>query len=327
MMSKQKTVYVFTQAYNAEKTLSRTIESVLGQVYSNVIYYVADSASTDNTKNIITSYAMRDGRVKPIFLTENLNWEMYNIIPEILKTDKTGYFVQIDADDEYKTDFINKMIDFINDSKLDVAACASAYIDGVTLENKSKLILEDNILIEGNQFQTLFGDYFRYFRDSWGKVFSLSLFEKVNFDRLDKSIMNGSVSYLSFEALLNAKKIGVYKEALHNYYVYPDSFERNKNSCYRILTPTLYFYYYQYLLNKCGEISKKNEEFLINSYCNAICGKIINFDVPSLSIEEQERIFKILTENEFMTIIKKYEDKKYLERIKKAISVFDGLEL
>ena len=56
---------VITICYNSEKTIERTIKSVLAQTYNDYEYIVVDGASTDNTLNIIKRYEpMFNGRMK-----------------------------------------------------------------------------------------------------------------------------------------------------------------------------------------------------------------------------------------------------------------------
>jgi glycosyltransferase involved in cell wall biosynthesis len=50
-------VSVITVCYNAEKTISRTLKSVLNQKYSNIEYIIIDGASTDSTLDILNSYS------------------------------------------------------------------------------------------------------------------------------------------------------------------------------------------------------------------------------------------------------------------------------
>lgn len=54
-MSKVK-ISVITVTFNSEKTLERTIESIIHQGYDNLEYIIVDGGSTDGTLNIIKKY-------------------------------------------------------------------------------------------------------------------------------------------------------------------------------------------------------------------------------------------------------------------------------
>ena len=47
---------IITVCLNSEKTVERTINSVLNQTFNDVEYIIIDGGSTDNTLNIIESY-------------------------------------------------------------------------------------------------------------------------------------------------------------------------------------------------------------------------------------------------------------------------------
>ncbi|MBI1296276.1 glycosyltransferase [bacterium] len=59
-------VTVLTVTYNGGRYLAATIESVLGQTFTDFEYLIVDNASTDHSRQIVEAYAARDRRVRLI---------------------------------------------------------------------------------------------------------------------------------------------------------------------------------------------------------------------------------------------------------------------
>lgn len=49
-------VSIITVCYNSEKTIRKTLESVLGQTYPNIEYIIVDGKSTDNTMAVVEEF-------------------------------------------------------------------------------------------------------------------------------------------------------------------------------------------------------------------------------------------------------------------------------
>lgn len=64
-------VSVVIPVFNREKTLERSVESVLSQTLTNIEVLIVDDCSSDASKDIAQSFAAKDGRVKVIELKEN----------------------------------------------------------------------------------------------------------------------------------------------------------------------------------------------------------------------------------------------------------------
>lgn len=90
-------VSVLMPAYNAQDYIGEAIESILSQTYSNFELLIADDASTDNTKAIITGYAKTDKRVRLIANSKNLYIAANR--NKLITEAKGTYVVWADADD------------------------------------------------------------------------------------------------------------------------------------------------------------------------------------------------------------------------------------
>lgn len=68
-----KKIVIFTGVYNEAPYIARTIESVLGQSFTNFDFIISDNHSTDGSSEIIKSYAAVDPRIQvispPSFMT------------------------------------------------------------------------------------------------------------------------------------------------------------------------------------------------------------------------------------------------------------------
>ena len=57
-------VSVIVPAYNAEKTVGKTLDSLLGQTLKNIEILVVDDGSKDATRQVISQYVQKDSRVR-----------------------------------------------------------------------------------------------------------------------------------------------------------------------------------------------------------------------------------------------------------------------
>jgi len=116
-------VTIITVAYNSEKTIARTIESVLNQTYHNIEYIVVDGASKDNTVEVVKNYQeqfdKRDGRVLRIISEPDKG--MYDALNKGAKMANGEIVGQINADDWYEPDAVEKMVGFYKQENYDVA--------------------------------------------------------------------------------------------------------------------------------------------------------------------------------------------------------------
>ena len=122
-------VSVITLTHNRAHLLSRAIQSVLNQSYRNIEYILVDGASTDNTREVVSSFA--DSRIKYFYreendITENINYGVKQAIGK--------YVTFLDDDDEYKSQKIEKQLILIENLSEDygLVYCWMDYFDNQT---------------------------------------------------------------------------------------------------------------------------------------------------------------------------------------------------
>lgn len=112
-------ISIVTPCRNSEKTIRRTIESVLNQTLVNdeLEYIIVDGKSTDSTLSIIQEYAVKNKCIKYISerdnsMTEALNKGMKMATGEIVAS--------INADDTYLPDTLSKVCDKYRKTDTDI---------------------------------------------------------------------------------------------------------------------------------------------------------------------------------------------------------------
>lgn len=255
-------VLIFTMAYNAEKTLSRAIDSVLGQTFHDLQYIVMDNGSTDRTWDIITEYVARDPRVFPLSIRENNPGNGALLIQALSFVTDANYFVWLDADDSYSPDFLEKMLSFAEENRLELAACGYDMIDGTTGQLQRRRAAPEHILLEGMAFAERFMDYRSFTMTLWGKVYSVPFLKRVWRERPFYNSYRMYYDAMGVQRLFQAaERAGIYGGALHQYYQYPHTASRQdlrKNiACYRD-----YFYSIRDFLEYYGPVSRRNADFL-----------------------------------------------------------------
>ena len=101
-------VSILVAIYNAEQTLSRCLDSLLSQTYTNLEIICIDDASTDRSASIASDYASRDNRI--IFLRNSTNQGpavARNKGVEVATGDIIGF---LDSDDWYAPDTIARLV-------------------------------------------------------------------------------------------------------------------------------------------------------------------------------------------------------------------------
>ncbi len=288
-------IYFATTAYNAEKTISRCIDSVLNQTKygEDIVYYICDNGSTDRTGDIIKTYAENDTRIK-FFYNEinNVPGEHSKEFGDIrLNMDECDYYCTIDSDDAYELDFLEKMIPFTQKNKLDIAACGYNFIDGKTGEVVKKRTIDGQLIItNAEEFSGRFYLYHKFMRPVWAKVFSGRVtrksFARSNWPEEWLGMAYGTDTLISFSMLKNAERVGVLPDLLHNYYIYEKSVSHQYNpkqsdSDIILFNDAIDF------LSQYGEISVQNMQFIHIVYANAIKDTANNLVNSKLSAQEK----------------------------------------
>lgn len=115
-------VSIITVAYNSEKSIARTVESVLNQTYDNIEYIVVDGASKDGTVAVVESYRerfnMKGYGLAVISEPDNGMYDALNKGARLAKGELVG---QINSDDWYEPCAVDEMVKLYEKAPYDIA--------------------------------------------------------------------------------------------------------------------------------------------------------------------------------------------------------------
>lgn len=128
-------ISIITVCYNSQKTIEKTIESVIYQSHQNVEYIIIDGSSKDDTLNIIKKYQ----KIYPIKLISEPDAGIYDAMNKGINM-VTGEIIGIlNSDDFYKN---NKVLSVINKifqtNNIDAVYADLEYIDPINTERVTR---------------------------------------------------------------------------------------------------------------------------------------------------------------------------------------------
>ena len=112
-------VTVVIPTYNRAKFIRRGIESVLKQTTDRWKLLIVDDGSKDKTEKIVRKFAERDPRIR--YVRQRKNKGVCYTLNNALKHVDTPYFSQLDADDWYEPDTLERCLRKMEKSSRKVA--------------------------------------------------------------------------------------------------------------------------------------------------------------------------------------------------------------
>lgn len=145
-------VSIITPAYNTERYLKDTIESVIKQDYDNWELIIIDDCSKDNSKSIAERYMQVDKRIRLISLEKNSGVAFARNTG--IKAARGRYIAFLDSDDLWYPDKLSSQIKYMQDNNYYFTFTGYEWIDkdGTKLNKVIKVPTEVDYrrLLKGN---------------------------------------------------------------------------------------------------------------------------------------------------------------------------------
>lgn len=130
-------ISIIIPVYNADRYLSKCIESVLAQTYKNFELILIDDGSTDGSDKICDEYAAKDTRVK---VEHQHNSGVSSARNRGIELSRGRYLTFIDADDWIEPEYLEAL--FINMQEFGLAVCKFTTNDNCTIKENNIFILD-----------------------------------------------------------------------------------------------------------------------------------------------------------------------------------------
>lgn len=113
-------ISVIVPVYNADKYLTRCLDSLMSQTYQNIEIILVNDGSTDTSKDIIEEYKHKDNRIVSVHKPNGGESSARNMG---LDTAKGTYIAFVDSDDCIHPDMYTSLIGVMNGNNADLAFC------------------------------------------------------------------------------------------------------------------------------------------------------------------------------------------------------------
>lgn len=219
-MEKAKVTFLML-AFNSERFIKDTIESILNQSETNIKLIIRNNASTDSTGEICQKYAEKDNRIcyienkKPYVTDEGIKNTQNGWWPKV----DSEYISTIDHDDILEPDFVETLYKKAKDTDADWVVCGAEFFDDKTGKIVGGRKTIDLITNNMKDLENNFFEIYNVLRTHWGKLYKTIFFEN-NYEESYKFPHNLKLSkdtYRNLFFLEKCKKIVSIDKQLYNY--------------------------------------------------------------------------------------------------------------
>ena len=302
-------ISVIIPVYNIEKLLSKCIESVISQTYSNIEIILIDDGSTDSSGNICDEYLSKDSRIK---VFHKKNGGLSSARNYGIKESTGNYLFFLDSDDFVDSNIIKKLYKNLIDtnSNISISNRINYYDNGkkyvrfyngndVKIFNKMESLEEMNL--------------YNYFdMSSCGKIFEKKLFDDILFpeEKLCEDY------YIMYKIIDKCSSIVYVPDVYYYYYQRFGSISKN---------PRINWDFVNAAKEQCTFISAKYPQLEL-AMCSAVCfANLTIYDIMihnngKITSDELRAIKKSVKGN--LSSVKKYKKIRFAKKLQLYIFVY-----
>ena len=302
-MTEQPLISAIIPVYNAEKYISKCIESVQNNSYKNLEIIIVNDGSKDNTKQVIESFC-NDER---IVLINKENGGVSSARNAGIDNSTGEFITFIDADDYISEDYFETLLNAF-DAETDIVCCRHLCVDKQGNDLTVKYFCpETSFSLTG---QDIADNYFKYvtgiINACWGKLYRRSIIENTCFSH---TLKWGEDASFNLELFKKMGKMKVLPHKIYSYVLYEGQTITQKNKGHG-----------EMLIEYVGNINEFIKHYNGYEKTNIRMGRrcLLDFFVAAThadNLNEYKSVFLKLKNTEWYKYISEIRPKKTLYKI------------
>lgn len=256
-----KKISVIVPIYNIEKYLTRMLESLITQSYTNLEIILIDDGSSDSSGKICDEYLHKDNRIRVIHKDNEGVSVARNLGIELATGDYIGF---VDSDDIIDKDMYKKLYNNMINNDCDISVCNyCSFIEKPSFEYHDKLkIFNKEEALKDIISDGLITNFL------WNKLFKRNLFNDIEFPK-------GKIyedMYVMPKLLEKINRLCFDNSKLYGYFIrtnsYVNTYNQTKNINYLEFSDSCYNYLTKYPFLKDNLVNYRNF-YIYSAYLQA----------------------------------------------------------
>ena len=214
-----KKISIIVPIYNTGNALSRCLNSIKKQTYSNFECLLINDGGKDiKTKSIVKKYCLIDKRF--IFFDEKINQGIEKTRIKGIKHSKGDFIVFSDHDDYYEKNAFEKLVHCAIEKNADIVVSNYFWRPFNFIKyRKRKKDIKDNLIIGRETFIKEFYDNFfginRFAVSTWAKIYRKNVFENIEIKSLGYNFFEDVI--FNIQVFDNANKVCFINDFLYTH--------------------------------------------------------------------------------------------------------------
>jgi glycosyltransferase involved in cell wall biosynthesis len=216
-------VSIVIPIYNVSDYIDTCLISVINQTYNKIQVVAVNDGSTDNSLQILKSYALKDIR---IIVIDKPNGGLASAREAGIKASTGEYITILDGDDSLPLNAIEKYVKAIEHTNADIVLGAFVYLYPQFNKEKKETLLYNGIISNIDYLRLILG--LKVAPGISCKIFNRRLFDNV----IMPHFKSGQDIPLSVQLAIRSREILFLREPMYNYLLLNFESGRNKSSDY-----------------------------------------------------------------------------------------------